>query len=94
VVDGMVLDLRLQDGTGIEVCRAVRSVDPSIRGLLLTSGDDEALVAAVLAGAAGYLVRLIRSSHVAFAIREVAVRTDLVSRVTAVVSWTACPHPR
>ena len=46
-VDVMVLDLRLQDGTGIDVCRAVRAVDPSIRGLLLTSsGDDEALMAA------------------------------------------------
>ena len=53
----MVLDLRLQDGTGVEVCRAVRSVDPSITGLLLTSSDDdEALVAAILAGAAGYVI--------------------------------------
>jgi DNA-binding NarL/FixJ family response regulator len=78
-VDVMVLDLRLQDGTGIEVCRAVRSVDPSIRGLLLTSsGDDEALVAAVLAGAAGYLVKLTRSSHVAFAIREVGAGRSLI----------------
>jgi two-component system response regulator DevR len=78
-VDVMVLDLRLQDGTGIEVCRAVRSVDPSVRGLLLTSSDDdEALVAAVLAGAAGYLVKLTRSSHVASAIRDVGAGRSLI----------------
>jgi DNA-binding NarL/FixJ family response regulator len=78
-VDVMVLDLRLQDGTGIEVCRAVRSVDPSIRGLLLTSsGDDEALVAAILAGAAGYVVKLTRSSHIAVAIRAVGAGNSLI----------------
>jgi two-component system response regulator DevR len=69
--DVMLLDLQLQDGTGIEVCRAVRSVKPSVTGLLLTAaGDDEALSAAVLAGAAGYLVKETRSSDIVGAIRN------------------------
>ena len=50
----MVLDLRLQDGTGIDVCRAVRAADPSVHGLLLTSsGDEEALAAAIRRVGAG-----------------------------------------
>ena len=47
-----VLDGRLPDGSGIDVCPAVRSVDPSIRALILTSYDDEVLFAAIIAGAA------------------------------------------
>src|SRR5688500_10202579 len=55
----MVLDVRLQDGRGIDVCGAVRAADPSVHGLLLTSsGDEEALAAAILAGAAGFVVKL------------------------------------
>src|SRR3954471_9047601 len=49
--DVMVLDARLPDGSGIDVCRDVRSVDPGIQGIILTSYDDEqALTAAVAAG--------------------------------------------
>lgn len=82
-VDVMVLDLRLQDGTGIGVCRAVRSVDPSVRGLLLTSsGDDEASEAAILAGAAGYVVKLTRSSDITDAIRKVGAGRSLIDRDT------------
>ena len=78
-VDVMVLDLQLQDGTGIGVCRAVRSIDPSIRGLLLTSSnDDEALLATILAGAAGYVVKLTRSSHITAAIRRVGAGKSLI----------------
>jgi len=78
-VDVMVLDLHLQDGNGIEVCREVRSVDPSVSGVLLTSsGDDEALMASVLAGAEGYLVKLTNSSDVATAIRRVGAGKSLV----------------
>jgi len=70
--DVMLLDLQLQDGSGIEICRAVRSARPSVSGLLLTaSGDDEALAAAVLAGAAGYLVKQSRASDIAGAIRRI-----------------------
>jgi DNA-binding NarL/FixJ family response regulator len=54
--DVALLDVRLPDGSGIEVCRSIRSDDPSIAVLLLTAyDDDEALLAAVMAGAAGYL---------------------------------------
>jgi two-component system, NarL family, response regulator DevR len=77
--DVMLLDLQLQDGSGIEVCRAVRSVKPSVSGLLLTgSGDDEALAAAVLAGAAGHLVKLSRSTDIVGAIRKVRAGSSLV----------------
>src|SRR5512133_3734157 len=51
--DVAVLDARLPDGSGIEVCRTIRSVDPALSALILTSyDDDEALFSAVLAGAA------------------------------------------
>ena len=78
-VDVMVLDLQLQDGSGIEVCRRVRSVDPSVRGLLLTSaGDDDALVASVLAGAVGYVVKVAGTSDIAGAIRRVGAGRTLL----------------
>jgi two-component system response regulator DevR len=69
--DVMLLDLQLEDGSGIEVCRAVRSVKPSARGLLLTAaGDDVAAAAAVLAGATGYLVKVTRSNDIVGAVRN------------------------
>jgi two-component system response regulator DevR len=69
--DVMVLDLQLQDGTGVEVCRAVRAEDPSVTGLLLTSSDeDEALAAALLAGAGGYIVKASRGADIAGAVRR------------------------
>src|ERR687894_1041212 len=53
--DVAVLDARLPDGNGIDVCRDVRSADPTIKALILTSyQDDEALFSAIMAGAAGY----------------------------------------
>lgn len=83
-VDVMVLDLRLQDGTGVEVCRAMRSVDPSITGLLLTSSDDdEALVAAMLAGAAGYVIKLAPNSDIIAAIRRVGSGRSLIDPAAA-----------
>lgn len=78
--DVMVLDLQLQDGSGIDVCRRVRSADPSIRGLLLTSaGDDEALIATVLGGADGYVVKLARSDHILSAIRRIGAGATLLT---------------
>lgn len=69
--DVLLLDLHLEDGSGIEICRKVRAVKPSIAALLLTAaGDDEAAAAAVLAGAVGYLVKVTRSGHVLDAIRR------------------------
>jgi two-component system, NarL family, response regulator DevR len=68
-----VLDARLPDGNGIDVCRQVRSVDSSIQGLILTSyEDDEALFAAIMAGAAGYVLKQIRGTDLVDAIRRVA----------------------
>ena len=67
----MVLDLQLQDGTGIEVCRQVRAVDPTVSGLLLTSFDeDEALAAALLAGAGGYVVKASQGADITGAVRR------------------------
>jgi len=69
----MVLDARLPDGSGIDVCRDVRSVDPSIIGLVLTSYDDEAaLTAAVAAGASGYVLKDVRGADLVDSIRRVA----------------------
>jgi two-component system, NarL family, response regulator DevR len=77
--DVMVLDLQLQDGSGIEVCRAVRSVNPSASGVLFTAADDDvALLAAVLAGAAGYLVKLGRNTDIVGTIRRIRTGRSLM----------------
>ena len=77
--DVAVLDARLPDGSGIEVCRTVRAVDPSINALILTSyDDDEALFAAIMAGASGYVLKEIRSSDLVSAIRHVAAGKSLI----------------
>ena len=74
-----VLDARLPDGSGIEVCRTVRSVDPSINALILTSyDDDEALFAAIMAGASGYVLKEIKGSDLVSAIRQVASGLSLI----------------
>jgi two-component system, NarL family, response regulator DevR len=71
--DVAVLDARLPDGNGIDVCRDVRAVDPSIQGLILTSyEDDEALFSAIMAGAAGYVLKQIRGTDLVDAVRRVA----------------------
>ncbi len=71
--DVAVLDARLPDGSGIDVCRDIRSALPEVRCLILTSYDDEdAVFAAVMAGAAGYLLKEIRGSSLIDAIRQVA----------------------
>ena len=68
-----VLDARLPDGSGIDVCRTIRSHDPSIQALILTSyDDDQALFAAIMAGAAGYVLKQVRSHDLVAAIRTVA----------------------
>ncbi len=77
--DVAVLDARLPDGSGIEVCRAVRAVDDSIRALILTSyDDDEALFAAIMAGASGYVLKQIGSSDLVNAVRHVAEGRSLI----------------
>jgi two-component system response regulator DevR len=74
-----ILDARLPDGSGIDVCRDVRAVDSSIQGLILTSfEDDEALFAAIMAGAAGYVLKQIRGNDLVDAVRRVAAGQSLL----------------
>jgi DNA-binding NarL/FixJ family response regulator len=71
--DVAILVGRLPDGTGMDVCRDVRSLDPGIACLILTSyDDDEALVAAIMAGAAGYVLKQIRGNELVAAVHRVA----------------------
>lgn len=71
--DVAILDVRLPDGTGVEVCRQVRSVDPTIAALMLTSyEEDEALFAAIMAGAAGYVLKQVKAADLAETVRRVA----------------------
>ena len=77
--DVAILDARLPDGSGIEVCREVRSQHPEVRCLILTSYDDEeALFAAVMAGASGYLLKQIAGQSLLKAIRTVAAGHSLL----------------
>jgi DNA-binding NarL/FixJ family response regulator len=71
--DVAILDGRLPDGSGVDVCRDVRSVDPSIKALILTSyDDDDALFAAIMAGAAGYILKQVRGNDFVDTVRRVA----------------------
>ena len=71
--DVAVLDVRLPDGDGVSVCRDIRSSMPEVACLMLTSfGDDEALFDAIMAGAAGYVLKQIRGTDLVGAVRTVA----------------------
>jgi DNA-binding NarL/FixJ family response regulator len=71
--DVAVLDVRLPDGDGVSVCRDIRSRMPEVACLMLTSfGDDEALFDAIMAGAAGYVLKQIRGTDLVGAVRTVA----------------------
>lgn len=77
--DVAVLDARLPDGSGIDVCRDVRSADPDIHALILTShDDDEALFSAIMAGASGYLIKDVLGTDLVDAIRRVAAGDSLL----------------
>ena len=88
ITDVAVLDVRLPDGSGIELCREIRSLYPDVKVLILTSFlDDEALLGAVLGGANGYVIKDIKNLDLLEAIRKVAVGevlldTALISTVT------------
>lgn len=74
-----VLDVRVPDGNGVEVCREVRSHDPTIACLMLTSySDDEALFEAIMAGASGYVLKQIRGNELVSAVRRVATGESLL----------------
>lgn len=77
--DVAVLDVRLPDGSGVEVCREVRSQDENIKCLMLTSyADDEALFDAIMAGASGYVLKAIRGNELLNAVRDVAAGKSLL----------------
>ncbi len=77
--DVVVLDVRLPDGSGIDVCRDIRSAHPGVHVLILTAyDDDEASYAAVLAGASGYVLKDIRGQKLIESIRTVATGKSLV----------------
>ena len=78
-VDVAVLDARLGDGSGIDVCREIRSRDESIKAIILTSyDDDDALFAAIMAGAAGYVLKQIHGTDLVDGIRRVAAGQSLL----------------
>ncbi len=80
--DIAIFDVRLPDGSGIDACREVRSVDPSIKGLVLTSFDDEsALAMAVMAGAQGFVLKDIKGTGLVDAIRRIAAGDYLIDQV-------------
>ncbi len=85
--DVSVLDVRLADGSGVEVCREVRSARPDLACIMLTSfAEDEALFEAVLAGAAGFVMKRIKGADLVDAVRRVAGGGSLLDpRVTAKV---------
>ena len=77
--DVAVLDVRLPDGNGVEVCREIRSLFPHIHVLMLTSyADDEALFNSIMAGASGYVLKEIRGTDLISAIRQVAAGNSLL----------------
>jgi two-component system response regulator DevR len=81
--DVAVLDVRLADGNGIEVCREIRSQFPSVVCLILTSfADDQALADASMAGASGYVLKQIRGNELIESIRKAAKGTQLLDRAT------------
>jgi two-component system response regulator DevR len=81
--DVAIVDVRLPDGNGVELCRALRSSPDGPRCLVLTAFDDEeALVGAIMAGASGYLLKQVRGQDLVTAVQEVAAGRSLLDPVT------------
>lgn len=77
--DVVVLDVRLPDGSGVEACRQIRERFPDVRVLMLTSfADDEALMAAILAGASGYVLKRVKTDELVSDIRRVGAGESLL----------------
>jgi two-component system, NarL family, response regulator DevR len=82
--DVALLDVQLPDGSGIEVCRHVRALDPTIRAVMLTTfDDDEARLAAALAGASGFVSKRIRGHDLVEAVHRVAAGESLLDARSA-----------
>jgi DNA-binding NarL/FixJ family response regulator len=98
--DIVLLDVRLPDGSGIDVCREVRSTNPGTKCIILTSfDDDEATYAAVVAGASGYVLKDIRGSGLVSAVRAVAsghslLEPTLANRVVQRITQDRVKDPR
>jgi DNA-binding NarL/FixJ family response regulator len=92
--DVAVLDVRLPDGSGIDVCREIRSRLPSVACLILTAYDDDTAVsAAVIAGAAGYVLKDVGASRLTDAIRTVASGRTLLDAATVRVAKSRMQNP-
>lgn len=92
--DVAILDVRLEDGNGIEVCRDLRSAMPDLACLMLTSfADDEAMYASVMAGAAGYVLKQIKARDLIDDVKKVASGASLMDprAVARVVERIANP---
>ena len=77
--DVVVMDVRLPDGSGVDACREIRSRFPDVKVLMLTSyADEEALVSAIMAGAAGYVLKQIRGTELLTAVKRVAAGESLL----------------
>ena len=98
--DVAVLDVRLPDGSGVELCRELRSTYPALACLMLTSfDDDEALFEAIVAGAAGYVLKQVKGSDIVNAVRQVGAGRSLldpmmISRVMERLRNGAAEDPR
>lgn len=87
--DVAVLDVRLPDGNGIELCRELLSANPELRCLMLTSfTDEQAMLDAILAGAGGYVVKDITSLQLIAAIREIGAGKSLLDNRAAAALMT------
>jgi two-component system response regulator DevR len=98
--DVAVLDVQLPDGNGVDVCREIRSTLPQTYCLMLTSHDDhDAVMASVLAGASGYVLKEVRTAGLVDSIRQVAMGRSLldpavIARVMERVRETRKPDDR
>jgi len=87
----VVLDVRLPDGSGVEVCRDIRSRFPDVKVLMLTSfADEEALMAAILAGASGYVLKRVKTTDLIDDIRKVGAGESLLRGSAPGQSKTLC----
>lgn len=92
--DVAVLDVRLPDGNGVELCRELRSRRPELACLMLTSfTDEQAILDAVLAGAAGYVIKDVRGSDIASAVRDVGSGRSLLDHRAAAVLMATLRTP-
>jgi DNA-binding NarL/FixJ family response regulator len=98
--DVAVLDVRLPDGSGIDVCRTVLATQPETKCLILTAyDDDQAMYAAVIAGASGYVLKDVRGANLVDSIRQVAAGKSLLDpslrqRALEAMKDTSSPDPR